>query len=395
MAETTLTDMAIRKLVARPGQRVELFDKKVPGFAVRATSTGVKSFVLFYRHQGNLRRVTLGRYPVLSLIEARGKAWGILNQSSRGEDPKPKKVDHAAADSFTAAVEQFARLHCAQHNRISTAKETVRLLRVNFEQPWGGRELQTISKGDINAVLDRLVEAGKGSPANHALAAIRKFFNWCVARNLLAVSPCAGITKPVTTRARDRVLDDQELKRIWHAVDGSGIPFEPIVKLLLLTGQRRGEVTAMQWRELDLENRIWSIPAERTKSNRAQSLPLTTAARSILLTIPRFSDVYVFPAYGREDGIFSGFGKSKRKLDSVSGVTGWTLHDLRRTAATGLARLGVAPHVIERILNHTSYTLGGVAGIYNRFGYEPEMRAALDLWSSHVAKLIATPPGAP
>ncbi len=268
----------------------------------------------------------------------------------------------------------------------------MRLLRVNFVQPWGGRELQAIRKGDINAVLDRLVEAGKGSPANHALAAIRKFFIWCVARSLIAVSPCAGITRPAATRARDRVLDDQELKSIWRAVDGSGIPFEPIVKLLILTGQRRGEVTAMQWRELDLENCIWSIPAERTKSNRAQSLPLTITARSVLQTIPRISDVYVFPSFGREEGIFSGFGKSKRKLDRVSGVTGWTLHDLRRTAATGLARLGVAPHVIERILNHTSYTLGGVAGIYNRFGYEPEMRAALNLWSSHVVKLVATTP---
>ena len=148
----------------------------------------------------------------------------------------------------------------------------------------------------------------------------------------------------------------------------------------------------MLFREVDLDQRVWSIPSGRTKSNREQILPLSASACSVLRELPRLSDELVFPALGRDSGSFSGFSKSKHRLDATSGVANWTLHDIRRTVATGLARLGIAPHVVERILNHTSYTLGGVAGIYNRFGYLPEMRAALDQWSSHVERLVATRP---
>ena len=390
MALTALTDLSIRKLTARPDERVEVFDSKLPGFGLRIFPSGVKSFVVFYRHQGVLRRVTLGRYPVLSLTEARRKALAVLSKNSLGEDPKPKKPDPLSERHFDLMVEEFVQRHCAQRNRPRTARETERILRVTFVGAWGDRDMRAIEKSDVNTVLDALVARGNPSTANHALAAIRKFYNWCVARDYIAISPCAGISSPGMTTSRDRILSDDELRSIWLRADGSGFPYEVIIKLLVLTGQRRGEVTGMCWGEIDLAARVWSIPAERTKSNRAQILPLSSVAVSVLLDTPRLSDKLVFPALGRDAGSFSGFSKAKRRLDDASGVAEWTLHDIRRTVATGLARLGVAPHVVERILNHTSYSLGGVAGIYNRFGYLPEMRMALDLWSIHVSSLVVT-----
>jgi len=395
MTHATLTDMTVRKLVPKSGERVEVFDSRLPGFAVRVFPSGVKSFILFYRHDGKQRRVTLGRYPVLSLSDARRMAMNLLNKSAQGEDPQPPPQERPEGQPFTSVVEEFARLHCAQHNRPRTAEETERILRKSFVSAWGNTDLKAIEKGDVIAILDDIVGEGKASSANHALASIRKLFNWCVARDLISMSPCAGIARPAATPSRERVLSDDELCKIWRATDIVGYPFEAIIKLLVLTGQRRGEVAGMLFQEVDLDQRVWSIPAERTKSNREQILPLSASACSVLRELPRLSDDLVFPALGRESGSFSGFSKSKHRLDAASGVASWTLHDIRRTVATGLARLGIAPHVVERILNHTSYTLGGVAGIYNRFGYLPEMRAALDQWSSHVERLVATRPDIP
>ena len=166
-----------------------------------------------------------------------------------------------------------------------------------------------------------------------------------------------------------------------------GCPFGAFVQLLFLMGQRRNEVASMHWEDLDLEDGLWTLPAERNKSNRAHVVPLSPQVVSILKSIPRTHAVLVFPARGRDNPI-SGFSKWKRKLDSLSGASDWTLHDIRRTFSTGLAELGVRIEVTERILNHQSGALGGVAGVYNRFEYLPEKRVSLERWSDHVAELV-------
>ena len=160
-------------------------------------------------------------------------------------------------------------------------------------------------------------------------------------------------------------------------------------KLLLLTGQRRGEVTQMQWAQVDETAKTWTIPPELAKNSREHVLPLTNAATAVLESAPKLSEEKVFPARGNGDNAISGFTRAKLRIDKLSGVTGWTFHDLRRTVATGMAQIGVAPHVIERILNHVSGTFAGVAGVYNRFQYLPEMRDALDRWSRHIDGLVA------
>jgi len=371
---------------------MEVWDGRIPGFGVRVSTTGTKTFVLVYRHDGRPRRLTIGRYPALSLAEARAMAQQALASSARGQDPQAEKTETTAGDSllFTNLLEEFVETHCRRHNKPSTAHETERILRADFFPGWRAKRVDTIRKGDVLRVLDRLVSEGTPSAANHAFAAVRKYFNWCVQRGYMDVSPCLGVQSPARHRTRDRVLSDEELARAWQHAPGCGYPFEQIVRLLILTAQRRGEVASMRWSDIDLCEGLWSIPAEMTKSNRPHTVSLPKEAIEILTTLPRLDETLVFPSKKVPGQAWDGFTKAKWRLDALIGFGDWTLHDLRRTAATGMARLKVAPHVVERILNHTTGTFGGVAGIYNRFGYLPEMRAALELWAEYVGKLEST-----
>jgi integrase len=368
---------------------VEVWDSKLSGFGVRASESGAKSFVLLYRVGGRSRRLTLGRYPIVSLAEARNLARRALNQLAHGVDPQAKRREGRSQYGFRDICASFLEKHGAQHTRLATRQQSERVLKKHFGKGWGNRDIREIRKQDVIAVLDALVASGRPSAANNALAVVRKFFNWCVERALLEHSPCAGIQRPARTSTRDRVLDEKELTSVWHASEKIGYPFGTIVQLLILTAQRRNEVAGMRWRDLDLAKGIWTLPAESTKNNRAHVVPLSARAQKILSAVPKLNDELVFPARGNTERSFSGFGKSKSRLERIAERDGWTLHDLRRSAATHLARLGVAPHVVERVLNHVSGSLGGVAGIYNRFGYEPEMRDALDLWAKHIEDLIS------
>ena len=281
------------------------------------------------------------------------------------------------------------RKHLQRRNKASTARESERILRADFERSWGNRALRDISKVAVRARLEEIMAKGTPSAANHAYAAIRGFFNWCVRQNHLDISPCAGLEMPARRVSRERVLTDSELAAVWQGASAVGWPFGPIVHLLVLTAQRRGEVAAMRWSDLDLGAGLWSLPAAFTKSNRAHTVPLTSFTRNLIMTLPRLHDVWLFP--GRGDGLrpYAGFNKAKTRLDARVSIDHWTLHDLRRTAATGMAKLKVAPHILEKLLNHTTGTLGGIAGVYNRFGYIDEMREALEAWERHLFAVLS------
>lgn len=244
--------------------------------------------------------------------------------------------------------------------------------------------MKAITKADIAEAIEPIMKRGSHGSARHAFAAVRKLFNWMVDQGVIETSPCAGLKAPGKAGSRDRVLTDDELKAIWISADKIGRPFGPVVQLLMLTAQRRGEVVAMAWDEIDQGKAIWTIPGERTKNGKSHAVPLTASALKILSAIPRTKSPYVFPARGKPDQPYAGYSKGKRELDAGAGLHDWTLHDLRRTAATGMAKLGIAPHVVERLLNHVSGTFAGVAGVYNRFKYEDEMKGALEAWERHL-----------
>jgi integrase len=214
---------------------------------------------------------------------------------------------------------------------------------------------------------------------------VRKFFNWCVENDLITNSPVAGVKVPNPETSRDRVLTDDELKAVWRVVEKDGYPLGSILQLLILTGQRRGEVAGMMWSELDLDAATWSLPRERVKNDRRHEVPLSRQAIAILKQVPRIGDKYVFTLNGTAP--YKNF-LAKRRFDAAVGIAPWTVHDLRRTAASGMARPGVNLVVIEKILNHVSGSLAGIVGVYQRHEFAEEKRAALQQWADHVDHLV-------
>lgn len=382
-----LNDLIIRKLSIPAAGAMQYPDGKIPGFGVRVTANGVKSFYLSYRYKGRSRRMSLGRYPFTGLAKARTDAHAAIVQLGNGNDPQREKPQRGASDTFADVLDAFVDTHCKRLNRASTAAETEKILRCYFLPVWARRSVPDLDKSDVTDVLDAIIARGKPSAARHAFAAVRKFFNWCVEQSLIEQSPCAGLKPPAKHMSRDRVLNDDELARFWVHTEGSRDTAHIVMRLLLLTAQRCGEVCGMAWDELNLDEAVWTIPGTRTKNHKPHAVPLTPSVIAILKTVPRTTSPLVFPARGKPDQAYAGYTKGKKALDEAAKLSEWTLHDLRRTAATGMARLAVQPHVVERILNHVSGTFAGVAGVYNRFQYLPEMRAALTAWEARVLSL--------
>ena len=384
MPKQTLNNTVIANLKPTSGQQVDYFDKLVPGFGIRVSPKGTKTYFLLYRYQTRQKRLTLGRTDIVSLAAARKAAKAAKALQSQNQDPslERKRSLKPAKATFRWLAEQFIE----KHARIKTKswKETQRILQRDFVKVWGDRDVTSIDKHDVTDLLDAIAKHYPGA-ANHAFAHVRKLFNWAVQRGYLQTSPCIGLTSPALSQSRERVLTDAELMAVWKAAQSMGYPYGKLVQLLILTAQRRTEIAGMEWSELDLAERLWTIPTSRTKAKRATVVPLSDQALEIIQSLPRIADQMVFPS---RTGVtlISGFSKWKEELDRLSGVRDWRLHDLRRTAATGLAP-STPPHIIERLLNHASGGLTPVARIYNRFDYLDEKRTALQAWAAKVQAL--------
>jgi integrase len=249
-----------------------------------------------------------------------------------------------------------------------------------------------IRRRDVLDVLDSVVERGSPVLANRLLARLKHFFKWTVERGILEASPVLGLRPPSPESPRDRVLTDHELRAVWKAAEDFGYPFGAAIQLLILTGQRRSEVLEAEWSEIDLPGRLWTVPRERSKTDSAHLVPLSDAAADLLSELPRVGTRLVFTTNGTAP--FSGVSKAFECLDlRVAEHLGcpipqWRPHDLRRTFASGCARLGIPVHVIERALNHTSGTFGGIVGVYQRHEYAEERRRAMDAWGTHLVRLV-------
>jgi integrase len=438
-----LTTVAVRNAKPDPACRREIPDAG-SGLYLVVQPGGSKGWALRYRSQGKPVKLTLGpvlllevgeREPEgdpevgrpLTLRAARDLASTLLRKVARGEDPAAKKrLSRAAArearDDFETVTADFVARYVRPNNRASSAKETERLLRTKVLPAWRGRKIGDIRRRDIIELLDDIAEAGAPFSANRTLAAVRRLFNWCIERDILAANPCAGVRPPVQEVSRDRVLSDEELALIWRAAGELGEPFGPFVKLLILTAQRRDEVAGMRWSEVDLAKRLWALPRERVKNDTAHEVPLSTQAIAVLNGLTRLAgepDYVLTTGFGRASASdqansqlvpISGFSKAKRKLDEavlrirqqdaaesgdvtaeVKSLANWRFHDLRRTATSGMARLGVEVAVVEKILNHTSGTFAGVVGVYQRHSFASEKRSALQRWAEHVERGLAPP----
>jgi integrase len=376
-----------------------LWDAEVKGFGLKITPAGRKVFVFQYRMGGRgakTERYTLGEYKSPYTVDgARGEAVRLLAEVKAGRNPaEAKRRSDSTAPLFGDMAARFVERHAKPNTR--DWRKTEYLLRRDVLPFWAMRPVSEITRPDVIELIDRVVDRGARVHANRVLAAVRVLFNWALSRGVIEASPAAGVKAPGAETARERVLAENELREVWRAADTTAYPFGPFFKLLILTAQRRDEVAGMRWSEIDATRALWTIPGERAKNAHAHAVALSAPALDILRAIPRLdgSD-FVFTTTGSAP--ISGFSKAKARLDRASGVglsdrDGWRVHDLRRTATTFMAEMGIAPHVVDKLLNHVSGSIRGVAAVYNRHSYTDERRRGLDAWAQRLAAIVDAEP---
>jgi len=333
----------------------------------------------------------LGKYPEITLKEARSAAREASRLVAIGEDPGLQRFEarHKAAqgrrNSFAHVANEFVERHCKKHNR--TWQKTENNFNKYVLPHWGMRPMSTITPRDCVELIEDIAENSGPFMANYVRANIRTLFKWAVQREIVNNNPCADTPRPIkgNQAERDRVLSDDEVQSVWEASGKLGYPFGRIVQMLLLTGQRKSEVAKMKWPDVDLDEKVWRLRRDQTKADRAHDVPLSPMAIDLLTSLPHINDSeYVFTADGTRP--FNGFSKAKARLDKMSRTNGWRLHDLRRTVGTNMAEhLGVPVFTVARVLNHAE---GGVTRIYARASYLNEKQVALQKWSDYLRELL-------
>jgi integrase len=383
-----LTQKAVASLQLPAGKTDAIFfDDELPRFGYRLRSGAggkiLRSWVCQYRRAGQTRRLTLD--GVLSAEQARTMAKKLLAQVALGDDPQADKLDRRGKDRHTlkATVADYLALK-QREVRPRTYTEQARYLGGTYFRPLHSLALDQITRKDVAARLNRISLESGSTVAACARAQLSALFSWALAHGLCEANPVVGTLAPKGGQARERVLDDSELARIWLAC--SGDDHGRCIRLLILTGCRRQEIGGMCWSEIDFERGTWTLPAGRSKNGRAHGLPLQPAPLDIIKAVPRMASRDQL--FGQRGGGFTAWSRGKAVLDARSGVKDWTTHDIRRSVATKLVDLGVMPHVIEQILNHQSGHKRGPAGIYNRSVYEREVRAALAVWHDQLRTLV-------
>jgi integrase len=370
-----LTDISIRNLPLPESGQKTYFDDTLKGFGVRCSQGGTKSYVVVI---GTTRRlVTLGKVGVVGLKDARQLAKEQLaSYTLHGRRQYHTKPFSQAKDEFLA--------ECGLRNKPRTVKDYTRILNSHFK--FGRTQLEDITQADVLKRIDKL----KKTPREHAHAftVARAFFRWCARHRYIEMSPIEGLKPPPKQPSRTHTLSDKEFRTVFKAARKFSYPFGHIVSLLILTGQRRGEIAALKWDWIDREEHTISLPPEVTKNGREHLFPIGELALEVLEEIPESSE-YLFPAQlkiSNRTTVFNGWGKPKARFDAaLENVRPFRLHDLRRTFSTAFAQLGIPIHITEQFLNHKSgSSLGGIAGVYNKWTYLPEMREAVETYEQFI-----------
>ena len=426
-----LTERKIEKLATEHGRKDRLvFDDEQRGLAVRVTASGGRTYLCQYTLHGHKWRVPLGACSAVPLAKARQAAAAIMGDVAKGRNPAADRKEATAAERAKRArnrltlrvlIDDWNRLHLADR-RPSYAAEAVRALHYAFEDRLDDAA-EDLDRAGVVRALDTITRRGQRKDGNGTSrsrgAAIRgrtaaygrAAYAWATKRGAVQINPFASLPVTKSVTKRERVLNDRELAEVWHATGEASAPYGTLIRLLILTGQRRSEVAAMTWAELSDDLTTWTIPGERTKNGVTHAVPLSAPARDFLRELGpeasrRRTGGLVFP--GAVGTPFAGWSKSKRALDrgiakvrakaaaeagqAPAALAPWNVHDLRRTVATGLQSLGVRLEVTEAVLNHISGSRGGIAGVYQRHDWASEKRAALDSWAAHVLAAIKQKP---
>jgi integrase len=379
---TTITDAAAARFKVKSG-RADHFDSSYPGLALRVSDTGRKAWTYFYRLKNGKviqRRMTLGMYPAMSVEQAH-KAWREARDLVQvGRDPMAAAESALPPMSFAAVFEEWLKRDQAG-NRSARRIET--RMRALVLPSWQGRLITEIDRRACLAVIDDVADSGRVVLARRVFSHLHRLFVWCVGRGIIEVNPLQHAEKPGSETPRERVLTDHEIVKLWHASAKLKPYYRDALRLLLLTGARKQEISELRWDEI--KDGAIHLEGERTKTGKAHLIPLSSAARRIIGQIERNGD-HVF----RTDngGPITNWSGAKLTLDKLSGVNGWIIHDVRRTVATGLQKAGVPLPVTEAVLGHTSGSRSGIVGIYQRHDYAKEKAAALEAWGAHVMALV-------
>jgi integrase len=387
-----LTAKAVAALMLPDGKSDAIyFDDDLPGFGYRLRQSGDKvgrTWCAQYRHAGQTRRITLGSASVLTSEQARGEAKRILAQAALKQDPASERKRKASSDRFILiGLSQQYLAAKKSEVRPRSFTEMQRYLQSSYFKPLHNMPVDAITRRDVAARVLVIQRENGQVAAARARTALSAMFTWAMENGLAETNPTIGSAKPKAPPSRERVLTDQELVAIWKSTSDE-TDFNRIVRLLISTGQRRSEVGGMCWPELNTERTTWTIPAARAKNGREHEVPLGSLAREIIASVPEVVGRELL--FGvRNDRGFSSWAEHKRRLGDQ--VKPWTLHDLRRTAATRMCDIGVEPHVVEQILNHQSGTrrgLSGVGGVYNKSKYAIAVLKAVEQWDRHLRALI-------
>jgi integrase len=383
-----LTDKTLVGLAIPAGKsELLIFDDDLPGFGLRLRAGGSRKWIFQYRHNGRQHRMTLGSPTSMDAVRARNAAKKHHHEVGLGGDPAQDKAEAKiqAGLTFGKVVDDY--LAFREREWRPTSMRVAKRYLLHHAKPLLGLEPAKIDRATVATLLNHVERESGAVSANRFRATLSSCLNWCAREGLTDSNPAAFTNKRAEV-SRDRVLNDGELKAIWAALPAGD--YGDIVRLLLLTGQRRAEIADLSWNEIDFERGLILLPASRTKNGREHVIPMSGPVRAILEARRQiYGRDLVFGLWSSVGGF--GFGEPKRHLDeAVAGtVKKWVLHDLRRTVATAMAdRLGIQPHVIEAILNHASGHKGGVAGIYNRAAYTAEKKQALERWADYVMALV-------
>ncbi len=411
-----LTDASLRSL--RPGAaRREIPDGKIGGLYYVVQPSGATSWALRYRHLGKPRKLTIGS-GAIPLADARNLAREALVKIARGDNPAAEKVaaresakaaEKQASDLVEKVVASFLERYAMKKCKATTWGEYKRILENNVATPWRGRRLGELTRADVHELLDGIIDRGAAVQANRTFAALRTMSNWALERGVIDRNPCAGLKAPTQETSRERVLTDEEIRLAWLAFEKVGWPFGRLGQLLLLTGARRDEVAEAKWSELDMDHKLLILPPARMKAKEAHEIPLPEKAMEIIASLPKVAakgkePEFLFTTSGERP--VSGFSKGKAHIDRLiaelvhaeqgdeaAEPAHWVFHDLRRTVATNLQKLGVRLEVTEAVLGHVSGSRGGIVGIYQRHKFADEKRAALEAWARKLDAIVSGKPG--
>jgi integrase len=385
-----LTDFQIKNLKGKDKRYTEWGER---GLGVRVTPNGVKTFIFKYRFDGKVRWMTLGTYPELTLAdahEAHAEAWKVLRQ---GINPGAKAINERKeerdAPTVAALTDEYLEKWAKPRKR--SWREDARILQKDVLPAWGHRKAKDITRRNVIGLLDDIVDRGAGIMANRTLATIRKMFNFAVSRDIITVSPCLAVHSPAPERQRDRVLTVDEIRALWHALEGAKMMSEGTklaLKLQLVTGQRKAEIVSAAWDEIDLSDRWWTIPPEKAKNKMTHRVPLSPLALELLQAAKNITgnSPWIFPSPQTDRHITpEAIDHAVRRPGLEALGFSFVPHDLRRSAASHMTSMGISRLVVSKILNHVER---GVTAVYDRHSYDKEKRQALETWGRKLREII-------